>query len=236
MKTDCDIINDLLPLYAENKASAKSRRLVEEHLSQCESCRLQLSGIKEEIAIEKKKIERGKKEQKIQRRYDVFAVIALILFMIIVGVIIYTGAFKPEISKKELFSFICFYLVLPVAGFLCSVAIGLAKTVLKWSAPFVFGCFSGIVPFIIFNTSNVLYLLITLVTSFVGIFTGKAMAAAGVRKRAHIEAHINEEVQARIKEEQQKNNKPGMITEAQQQNKPETEPLQTAPGKEADKR
>lgn len=39
MKQTCNIIQDLLPLYADNCCSEDSRRLVEEHLAQCESCR-----------------------------------------------------------------------------------------------------------------------------------------------------------------------------------------------------
>lgn len=39
MKIDCDIIRDLLPLYAEGMVSEKSRQAVEEHLKECEKCR-----------------------------------------------------------------------------------------------------------------------------------------------------------------------------------------------------
>ncbi|MGI5958157.1 MAG: zf-HC2 domain-containing protein [Massiliimalia sp.] len=41
-KISCNVIGDLLPLYAENAVSEDSRRLIEEHLSQCEECRHQL--------------------------------------------------------------------------------------------------------------------------------------------------------------------------------------------------
>lgn len=38
MKTDCDIIRDLLPLYVEQVASPASRALVEQHLAECPAC------------------------------------------------------------------------------------------------------------------------------------------------------------------------------------------------------
>lgn len=38
MKTPCDIIRDLLPLYAEDMTSKASNEMVEEHLGECESC------------------------------------------------------------------------------------------------------------------------------------------------------------------------------------------------------
>ena len=42
MKLDCDVIRDLLPLYAEKLASPASSALVEQHLAECEACRAQL--------------------------------------------------------------------------------------------------------------------------------------------------------------------------------------------------
>ena len=42
MKTNCDIIRDLLPLYAEHITSEATNALVEEHLAECEACRAEL--------------------------------------------------------------------------------------------------------------------------------------------------------------------------------------------------
>ena len=39
MKTDCNIIRDLLPLYADDVCSKESRALVDEHLQECPECR-----------------------------------------------------------------------------------------------------------------------------------------------------------------------------------------------------
>ena len=38
MKIDCDIIRDLLPLYADSACSGRSREMVEEHLAECPAC------------------------------------------------------------------------------------------------------------------------------------------------------------------------------------------------------
>ena len=42
MKLDCEVIRDLLPLYAEHIASPASTALVEEHLESCDACREEL--------------------------------------------------------------------------------------------------------------------------------------------------------------------------------------------------
>ena len=43
MKYDCDVIRDLLPLYADKACSEKSRDMVEEHLEECPDCRNMVS-------------------------------------------------------------------------------------------------------------------------------------------------------------------------------------------------
>lgn len=58
MKTSCDIIRDLLPLYAEQMTSQASNELVEEHLGECGSCTNYLedlrkpAGLPEEVPIQ----------------------------------------------------------------------------------------------------------------------------------------------------------------------------------------
>ena len=42
MKLSCDVIRDLLPLYADQAASAGTAALVEEHLASCPACREEL--------------------------------------------------------------------------------------------------------------------------------------------------------------------------------------------------
>jgi hypothetical protein len=42
MKISCEIIRDLLPLYHDGVCSIESRALVEEHLTECESCSSEL--------------------------------------------------------------------------------------------------------------------------------------------------------------------------------------------------
>ena len=43
MKVTCNVIRDLLPLYAEDMVSEDTRRLVEEHIASCDDCKKQLA-------------------------------------------------------------------------------------------------------------------------------------------------------------------------------------------------
>jgi len=49
MKMNCDLIRDLLPLYADEVCSAASRRAVEAHLAKCEACKKELSLLRGEF-------------------------------------------------------------------------------------------------------------------------------------------------------------------------------------------
>ncbi len=51
MKHQCDLIKDLLPLYAEDMVSPYTASLVEEHLAHCTDCQKELSLLKKPMAV-----------------------------------------------------------------------------------------------------------------------------------------------------------------------------------------
>ncbi len=50
-KIDCEVIEDLLPVYVENMASDSSVKLVEEHLKECEGCKNLEQRMRSEIVL-----------------------------------------------------------------------------------------------------------------------------------------------------------------------------------------
>ncbi len=50
-KINCDIINDILPLYVENMVSDATKKMVEEHIENCEDCSNKLVSMKKEMLI-----------------------------------------------------------------------------------------------------------------------------------------------------------------------------------------
>ena len=61
MKNPCDVIRDLLPLYADDACSEGSRKMVEEHLAECPECenmlkKLQSKEIEEGLQMEKQDV------------------------------------------------------------------------------------------------------------------------------------------------------------------------------------
>ena len=60
MKTDCEIIRDLLPLYADDVCSESSRQMIQEHLTECPDCSSLLNQLRAS------EIENGLREEKDQ--------------------------------------------------------------------------------------------------------------------------------------------------------------------------
>lgn len=50
MKTSCNIIRDLLPLYHDDVCSEDSRQLIDEHLLTCDDCRSELMKLNMDIS------------------------------------------------------------------------------------------------------------------------------------------------------------------------------------------
>lgn len=59
-KVSCDIIQDMLPLYYDDVCSADSRKMIEEHIRECEVCSNMLHQLKSEYTISVKEREENK--------------------------------------------------------------------------------------------------------------------------------------------------------------------------------
>lgn len=53
-KISCDIIQDMLPLYYDEVCSADSRKMIEEHLQECEKCSNIFQKLKTECVVDTK--------------------------------------------------------------------------------------------------------------------------------------------------------------------------------------
>lgn len=88
---DCDVIQDLLPSYADKVSSEATNKLVEEHLKTCKKCSMALKNMKKEIDIDIDK----NQEQEIDylRKYKRRDRIKTIIFVITLILDILLGAF-----------------------------------------------------------------------------------------------------------------------------------------------
>lgn len=91
MDISCDIIRDLLPLYAEDMVSNDSRGLVEAHLEGCDPCKKELELLKQAqklpVDVDTHALERVSKEIRKRKILTVLCVIATIFSLIWSGMV-----------------------------------------------------------------------------------------------------------------------------------------------------
>lgn len=108
-KISCDIVKDILPLYYDNVCSSDSKQMVEEHLSDCDSCKSELDRIEDDIKIPKEEIEKNRNDGNVIKNISSFwnrsrvksfikgVIISALLFsLIILG---YFGLFHWHITN-----------------------------------------------------------------------------------------------------------------------------------------
>jgi len=103
MKISCNIIRDLLPLYAEELASEDTRILVDEHLKECEDCTNVLNTMKKgtPVPMETAPESLGKVKKTIRRR-RVLSVMAAVMTVITIASAVFTYMFTPfQLTKDQ---------------------------------------------------------------------------------------------------------------------------------------
>ncbi len=100
-KNNCELIKDLIPLYADEVCSEESRKAVAEHIAECSNCRSDLEKMGRHIAVEADKdikvIKRIKRRVWIER-IVIAAVITLVAF---IGLFVFKMAFLDYISPMD---------------------------------------------------------------------------------------------------------------------------------------
>ncbi|MGN1271082.1 MAG: zf-HC2 domain-containing protein [Clostridia bacterium] len=90
MKTlECDIIQDLLPSYSDKISSKATNKLVEEHLKQCENCKIVLENMNKEIDTsysdnQDEKIDYLKRYKKKRKALIIFSIVLTISILLII--------------------------------------------------------------------------------------------------------------------------------------------------------
>ncbi|MGO5010894.1 zf-HC2 domain-containing protein [Niallia sp. Sow4_A1] len=110
-KLSCEIIKDILPLYYDGVCSEDSKRMVEEHLLDCDSCKMELEKLKNEIHILERDIIENRKDSNVLKNISTSwkrlrlksfikggIISALLIGVIILG---YVGLFEWEIISVD---------------------------------------------------------------------------------------------------------------------------------------
>lgn len=106
---ECNIVKDLLPLYAEDLVSPDSGEFIEKHLASCAECRDTWRRYRKELPAIEVAEDAAERYQKGLRR-DTWKVVQLTLFawllvgVIAMGIFVYCGWEKGDFAKGKLYS------------------------------------------------------------------------------------------------------------------------------------
>lgn len=90
MKTlECDVIQDLLPSYSDKISSKATNKLVQEHLKQCENCKIVLEKMNNDIDIsyagnQNEKIDYLKGYKRKRKRLIIFSIVVTMFILLII--------------------------------------------------------------------------------------------------------------------------------------------------------
>ncbi|MDC3425147.1 zf-HC2 domain-containing protein [Aquibacillus sp. 3ASR75-11] len=112
-KISCDIVKDILPLYYDNVCSNDSKKIVEEHLSGCDSCKNELDRIEEDIKIPKEEIKKNRNDANVIKKISSFwnrsrvksfikgVIISALLFSLISGILTWVFAIGTKAHSED---------------------------------------------------------------------------------------------------------------------------------------
>jgi hypothetical protein len=104
---NCDIVQDLLPLYKDKVVSASSMEMIEEHLQTCENCKAELAKLQGEVKVSfnpAQKAEIGALrllKKKLLKRSVITACIFAVLAFVIIGGYIYLDSRTTIIPYRD---------------------------------------------------------------------------------------------------------------------------------------
>ncbi len=104
MKLECDVIRDLLPLYAEKLASPASSALVEQHLAECPACRAELEQMEKPVPVQPEPQPdaplRGIRKT-LQKKSIRIAAAAVLAVLCAFGLVFWMGGAKTPVTAEQ---------------------------------------------------------------------------------------------------------------------------------------
>lgn len=170
-KINCDIIQDLLPLYVEDMVSETSRQAVETHLQECQACRAKADQMGADNISIYTDVQPLKKLKQTLKMHNI-ALAAISVFLTFAVICLVHGIFFLYSGDEMGYSILYFYLLMPLLAFICSLVTGMSKSNIKWSTPIVFGAVAYLLPLAVFHASDIIFIYTTIIPSILGLLIG----------------------------------------------------------------
>lgn len=182
MKIDHELALDLLPLYAEGMLSGRNCQLMEDHICGCGACQAALGELKTPaVPLQGQETAGGLRTLRRALRRRTAAVIAVTAFVVVLCALLIWSCFISG-SDALGYAFLAMYVILPLAGFGCALALGLRSSRTKWLAPVVFGLIALLLPLLVFRYTEGTFFWFIFVPSMLGCVIGHIVSVNKKRK------------------------------------------------------
>ena len=187
MKTECSVVRDLLPLYAENMVSAETAQYVSEHLKACDKCQAELAKLKDGAALAQ--VDASSDDigrlKKVMKRMDLrsyyLALVILLYFLVFdLSLIMFWWVISPGDAMG--YSLVFQVGVLPVATFVTSLLIGIHNYWGKWkwlSVP-ILAVMYMLLDYLTFKLANAIAFHKVNTPDMIWFWIGAAVSAVGL--------------------------------------------------------
>ena len=177
-RLDCEIIRDLIPLCVEDIASDKSMEAVKEHIKSCEVCNRIYEGSNEpDIKAQNiKSAEPLNNFKKKYRKHTISLVLWSVFITTAIGILLW-GKFGLQPGDEMGYALLTFYILMPLMSYACSIGIGFQNSIIKWFTPLLFGVLGGLIPYLVFSSTDRIFVFFAFIPSVVGLITGVIIKA-----------------------------------------------------------
>lgn len=107
----CNIISDLMPLYVDGVCTKETCEFIEEHISQCETCKNVFENMKTDLTImniEEENIEGSKVIKGVKKRIWIERIVIALIVLLVSGIVIFGITLKLTLSYKNMNNIIDF--------------------------------------------------------------------------------------------------------------------------------
>lgn len=191
MKTECSVVRDLLPLYAENMVSVETAQYVSEHLKACNECKAELAKLKDGVEftpVDTSSVTSSDdigRLKKVMKRMDLrsyyLALVILLYFLVFdLSLIMFWWVISPGDAMG--YSLVFQVGVLPVATFVTSLLIGIHNYWGKWkwlSVP-ILAVMYMLLDYLTFNLANAIAFHKVNTPDMIWFWVGAAISAVGL--------------------------------------------------------
>lgn len=106
----------------------------------------------------------------------IIPIVTMVMFAVIAVWAVIAGKFlEPGFEMGYMLFF--FYFLIPFAAFIGSAILGAGEAGIKWLAPFIFAIVTPGILFMAFDSTDMIFVIITLVPGLVGLAIGIAIRA-----------------------------------------------------------